>query len=69
MDGRVTPNDGLLDGPTEYSEEYSFDCAGNDADCDGYDVSVDCNDEILHNLLQMQTVMMFQRNMTVMTMI
>ena len=27
----VTPNDGLLDGMTEYSEEFSFDCAGNDA--------------------------------------
>ena len=40
----VTPNDGLLDGTTEYSEEFSFDCAGNDADCDGYDSSVDCND-------------------------
>ena len=37
-------NDGLHDGYSQLSDAFSFQCSENDQDCDGYDVSTDCND-------------------------
>ena len=41
----TTPSDLLVDGITQISDVFEFQCATNDVDCDGIPATEDCDDE------------------------